>query len=237
MVYTTTELITRAYYLSSVVGRDFETVTGEQLNDGLNMLNALLDIKTANSRLIPYFTTYNFTAVVNLENYFIPNLILAETLTFDIGTVRYSMELKSRREYFGTPRANNVDSLPYIYYCERTLNGTTLYMYYLPNQAYPFVLHGKFSLADVSLGQDLSLTLDQYYIEYLRYALAEYICQEYNITYQPQSQQRLKELEAIIFDISPIDFTTSKLSMLQQGPSLNYAQANIGRGWTVGGST
>lgn len=237
MVYTTTELITRAYYLSSVVGRDFETVTGAQLNDGLNMLNALLDIKTANQRLIPYFTQYSFDAVVGQEEYFIPNLILAETLTFTISTVRYSMTLKSRREYFGTPRANNVMSLPYQYFCERTLNGTNLYMYYLPNQAYPFLLDGKFALADVTLGQDLALTLDMYYIEYLRYALAEYICQEYNITYQPQSQQRLKELESIIFDISPIDFTTSKLSMLQQGVSLNYAQVNIGRGWTIGSAS
>jgi hypothetical protein len=231
MAYTVTELITRAWYLSGIVSRDIETVDGDQLNDGLQMLNSLLSFKTANQRLIPYYKEYNFTAVIGQQKYFIPDLILCETLTFQLDTQRFSMLLTSRQRYFATCRANNINSLPYIYHLERTFGGSDLYMYYFPDQTYSFVLWGKFSLSDVVLNQDLSLTLDQFYIEYLRYALAEYMCQEYNIQYQPQNQSKLNEFERMIFDISPIDFTNRKISMFQKGSSLNYADYNIGKGY------
>jgi hypothetical protein len=236
MAYTTTELITRAFYLSGVVAEELETVDGAQMNQGLNLFNALLAIKTANQRLIPYYSDYVFTAVIGQESYLIPNLILAETLTFTIGTVRYAMTLKTRSEYFATPRANDVQSLPYQYHIERNFGGSKLWMYYLPNEAYEFNLHGKFSLLPVSLGQDLSLTFDAFYIEYFRYALTEYICAEYNITMQPQDATKLNEYESIIFDISPIDFTIKKVSALHKSVSHAdiYAQANIGQGWWPG---
>lgn len=233
MAYTTTQLVTRSWYLSGVVARDFETVTGDQLNDGLDMLNAFIAIKTADQRLIPYYTEYSFSAVVGQEKYFIPDLILAETLAFDLNQVRYPMLLVQRHEYFGSSRANNVLSLPYQYYIERAFEGSNLYMYFFPDQTYQFKIHGKFSLANVTLGQDLSLTLDQYYLEYLRYGLAQYMCQEYNIVFQQQNNEYLMQLEKILFDISPIDFTVQKKSMLQrqQGPDI-YGQVNIGKGWT-----
>lgn len=233
MAYTTTELITRAWYLSGIVARDLQTVTGDQLNDGVQMLNALLDLKTANQRMIPYYKEYDFTAVIGQEKYAIPDLILVETLTFTINSVRYAMEEKSRSVYFGTPRANDIQSLPYIFHVERAKGGSNLYMYFLPQEAYAFKMVAKFSLADVALGQDLSLTLDGFYLEYLRYALAEYMCQEYNLIFQPQNIMRLREIETVIFDISPLDLTTKKKSILTrtQGGDI-YAQANIGHGWT-----
>jgi hypothetical protein len=234
MVYTVTELITRSWYLSGIVSKEEETVSGDQLHDGLNMLNALLSIKTMMQRLIPYYTTYLFTAVIGQEEYFIDDLISAETLTFNIQTVRYTMIRKSRTEYFQTPRANNVISIPFQYHFEREKGGSRLWMYFLPNETYEFTLHGKFSLSDVSLNQDLSLILDQFYIEYLRYALAEYMCQEYNITFQPQSALRLAEFEAQLVDISPIDLTMQKMSCLQGVTSLNYGDINIGKGWRPG---
>lgn len=233
MAYTTTELITSSWYLSSIVARDLETVTGEQLNDGLRMLNAVLAVKTADQRLIPYYTQYDFNAVIGQEKYFIPNLIMAETLAFTLSSVRYPMLLVQRYEYFATSRANNVESLPYQYYIERCYGGSNLYMYFLPADTYEFSIHGKFSILPVSLNQDLSLSFDEYYLEYLRYVLAQYMCQEYNITFQPDNVKYLKQLEKQIFDISPIDFTVQKKSMFQtqQGPDI-YGQVNIGHGWT-----
>lgn len=231
MPYTTTELITRSYNLSSVVSRDLETVTGDQLNEGLDLLNELLSIKSANQRLIPYFGTYEFTAVIGHEEYFIPNLILAESLTFSLDNVRYSMLIKSRREYFSTPRANNTQSLPYQWHYEREFGGAKLWMYFLPDREYPFELWGKFSLQDVSLNQDLSLTISKFYLAYLRYALAEYICQEYNINFPEDNQRELDSIEQKLIDISPIDLTTFKMSSLQKTGSLNYGDINISKGY------
>lgn len=239
MPYTTRQLITRAFYLSGKVSQDFETVSGDDIEEGLELLNELLNIKTANQRLIPYFKEYDFNAVIGQEQYFIPNLVSIETLTFTIGSVRYAMTQKTRFEYFATPRANNVESLPYQFHIERAFDqntatdGCNLYMYYLPQQDYPFTMFGKFSLADVTLDQDLSLNTPPFYLAYLRYALAEYICHEYTITFSPESQKKLSEIESIIFDISPIDFTQHKISTLHKETSHAdiYVQANIAQGW------
>lgn len=233
MVYTVRELITRSYFLSGVVGKEFQLPTGEQITDGLQMLNALLSIKTANQRMIPYYNEYQFTSVVGQEKYFIPNLILAETFTFNIGALRYQTINQNRKQYFGTPRVDNIESLPFTWHVEREKGGSSLYIYFLPNQDYPCIIWGKFSLADVTLDQDLSLSLDQFYIEYLRYALAEYICQENNVSFTPQSEKKLNELEQNVFDISPLDLTMTKISSLQRQNGMNWAQVNIGGAWTI----
>jgi len=54
MVYTARKLITKAYYLSQVISRSLQTVTAEQVTDGLELLNALIDFKRSDLRLIPY---------------------------------------------------------------------------------------------------------------------------------------------------------------------------------------
>ena len=45
MPYLAQTLITRSWYLSGIVARGAQTVTGDQITDGLMMLNALLDFK------------------------------------------------------------------------------------------------------------------------------------------------------------------------------------------------
>lgn len=231
MPYTVTKLITNSYFLSGILARSLQTVTGDQLEDGLDLLNAWIAIKSANLRLIPYFTQFDFFAVQGQEKYFIPNLISVETFTFFIGPVRYSMLPQKRVTYFGSGRIENIESLPFSWHIERTLNGSNLFIYFLPNINYPLQILGKFQLAQVSLNQDLLLTLDRYYIEYLRYGLAEQICAEYNIPLQPEAYQRLQELEKIITDISPPDLQMQKMSSLDKHVSYNYADANLGHGW------
>ncbi len=229
--YTVTKLITNSYYLSGVLARNLQTITGDQLEDGLDLLNGWLDIKTANVRLIPYFSQFDFTAVIGQEKYFIPNLVSVETFVFYIGPVRYSTLPQKRITYTGSGRIENIDSLPFAWHLERTLNGSNIYIYFLPNVNYPLRIWGKFALADVSLNQNLLLTVDRYYIEYLRYGLTEQICAEFNIPMQPQAYQRLKEIEKIITDISPPDLQMQKMSSLQEHTAYNYADVNIGRGW------
>lgn len=231
MAYTATKLITKAYYLSGIVARDLQSVSGSQISDGLDLLNMVLDIKSANYRLIPYYKSIDITAAVGQEKYFIEKLVEAECLVFYINSVRYAMKSTSRTQFFATPRAENIESLPYSWHIERTLGGANLYIYFLPNQSYPMTLWGKFGFDEVNLSTDLTSLFDRFYIEYLRYALAEYICAEYNIVLQPQSSARLRELEQQLIDISPTDFTMQKQSSFVKGIDFNYGVANLGTGW------
>jgi hypothetical protein len=233
MAYTVTKLITESYYLSGRLAQGLQTISGQQLAKGLLLLNSVLAVKSVNERLIPYFTKYQFDAVVNQEVYFIPNLIFCETLTFNYQNVRYSMTPMSRRVYQGSDRVNNIASLMFDYNVERCIGGANLSMYFLPDSDYPCTIWGKFSLSAVALNQNLEDSLDTFYIEFLRYALAEYICQDNNIAFQPQNKEKLEEYEQAFMDISTPDLSLVKISGLGGRIPSRWGQANLGRGWTV----
>lgn len=235
MAYTALKLITKSWYLSQIVARRLQTVNGDQIADGLDLLNALLDIKLASEqRLIPYYTQYNANFVANQEMYFIPGLAIADTLTFNLDNIRYSMLPQSRKRYFGTARANNITSLPYNYRFERCKGGTNLFVYFKPQANYSFEIWGKFGLTDVTLTTDLSAVYDLFFIEYLRYALSDYMCSEYGRPFLPRSAQILASYKKELANVSPPDLSISKASNLTRTTGLNWADINIGHQWRPG---
>lgn len=232
MAYLASELITRAWNLSGIVARRLQSVSGDQATDGLFLLNALLNWKSIDITLIPYWTYYEFPAIVGQEQYFIPNLYAVESLTFNVNVVRYSTQFVSRTNYFGSSRVDNIQSLPFTWYFNRGLGGGTIYLYYKPQDTYPIKIMGKFGLQNVTLETDMSITYDPSYLEYLRYGLAQYMCSEYGIIFNPESMKILKAIERQLMYVSPPDLSMRKSSMLTDTPGLNWAQINLGRGWT-----
>lgn len=233
MTYPVTELINRAYYLSQVVSRELQTVSSPQFTDGLYLLNALLDVKSSDLYLIPYFTRGNFSTIVGEGLYFIPNLIMLETLTFNIGSVQFPMQRISREDYFGSGKIDNVNALPFSYHTERTLGGMNIYLYFKPGQILLMKYTGKLSLTDVTATTDLSQYYDLYYIEYLRYALAEYICSEWAVNMPAQAARKHQEIRNKLMAISPPDLKINKASTLQQGAyGVSWAQLNLSPGWS-----
>lgn len=235
MAYTVTKLITNAYYLSGIVSRDFETVSGPQLQDGLDSLNDVLSDTTADQGMIPYYKKHDFTAVVGQEEYFIENLIEIDTLVFFINQVRYSMIDNGRRIYFGAPRAQNVQSLPFNYHVEREFGGARIFLYFKPQATYPMQLWGLFRLPEMAFNDDISLTTDRFYIDYLKYKLTERLCDNYSYIVPPGVTKRLMEIESAINKrMGEMDLTQQVMSTLTGDQnSLNYAQANLGRGFTI----
>jgi len=94
---------------------------------------------------------------------------------------------------------------------------------------------GLFRLDEVALNQDLSLTLDRFYINYLKFALAERLCIEFNFVIPTGVDMQLKKYEAMIQSRSAqLDLTMQKMSTLTNGSTLNYGTVNLGFGWTTG---
>lgn len=259
MAYTVTQIISDAFNCSGVVGKEFEQVSGEQFTEGLIFLNSLLSKKTADKSGIPYYLQYNANFVIGQEQYYIPGLIEIDTMCFFIDAppspiiinpvpappipgpvgagnqVRYAMMKKDRRSYWATPRANQIQSLPFQYYMERQFGGASVYVYFLPNAQYEFQIWGLFSLNNVTQQQDLALTLDQFYIDYLKFELAERICAEYDYNFPEGAAKQLAEYQAIIDKREQrLDLTQQQISALSQTTDgVNYAYANLGTGWTV----
>lgn len=230
-VYTARQLITRAYYLSQIVSRSLQTVDGEQITDGLFLLNALLDIKGSDLHLIPYFQPYVFNTVQGQEEYFVPNLLYVDSMVFNIGVVRYSMVDLTRKEYFSTPRVDNIQSLPFSYRVERCLNGANVFMYFVPADIYVTTIWGKFGLTDVTLDTDLSLTYDGFYLEYLRYAVAEYICSDYGSTFPDESKAKYDEIRKKLMMTSPADLSIQKRTYFNKGPFFDWQSVNLTKGF------
>ena len=115
MAYTVAQLVNTSYYLAGIVSRQFESVEGQQLQEGVDVLNDILADMTVDDGMIPYMTNSTFTGVVGQEAYPITDLISVDTLVFYLDNVRYEMIPLSRDKYFGTGRVENINSLPYNY--------------------------------------------------------------------------------------------------------------------------
>ena len=225
------ELISNSYYLSRIVGRDFETVSASQSKDGLSILNDILSEKNISSAAISYNETQNFNAIQGQEKYFIANLVSVETLTFQDSNVRYRMNEVSRDRYFGLARVNDIQSLPQQFFVERTLGGANIYMYYLPDKEYEFELTGKLALQEVALFDDLSLSYDRFYLSYIKYNLAERLCDFNGNTVPIGVQKRLADLNREIDNFSGIDLSVNVVNPFGS-TSMDPVQIQLSRGWT-----
>lgn len=246
MPYTAQELITRSWFLSGIVARNLQVPTGDQIYDGLQMLNDLLNFKQIEIDLIPYWTYIELPLVAGQEFYFLPYVAAIESATFNIDVVRYPMDYVSRRNYYGTSRVDNISTLPFSWNYNRSLGGGNMALYFLPESNYPLKMMVKIFLVDVTLQMDLTNLseivpytfinssnqgLDTSYIEYLRYALAQYMCSEYGVLFNPESEKILTSYKRKLMYMSPPDLSTQKTSILTQGTGLNWGDINIGKGW------
>lgn len=258
MAVTAQTLITRSWYLSGIVARNLQVPTGDQISNGLNLLNSLLDFKQIETDLIPYWQYITFNAVAGQEYYYLPYVGDIESSTFNIDVVRYPMEPVSRTNYFGSSRVDNISTLPFSWNFDRSLGGGNFAMYFLPADAYPIKMKVKLFLVDVSLNTDLTNISETFtnpnnipnytqytfinsanqgydtaYIEYLRYALAQLMCSEYGVLFNPESQKILDAYKRKLMYISPPDLSTKKLSILyaDNNPGFNWGDVNLGRGW------
>lgn len=232
MAETTTQLITGAYYASGIVGREFETVGGEEVNNALEWLNELIGKKVVANDAIPYESQTTFTGVVGQEDYTVSDLIHIDTLTFVKDSIRYGMTYVPRNQYRGSTRVQTIDSLPYQYYYEREFGGATVSVYFPPDQAYVFTVTGIFRLSEVTLNQDLSLTLDRFYRVFLRYELAQKICTEYSMFVPGNVEREVEEYRSLIKGQSrPFDLAIRKRSTLQKQKRSNWAFVNLSNGF------
>lgn len=232
MSYTAIQLITNAYAASGIVSRDFQTVSATQITDGLDTLNEILTEKTIDLSMRPYYQVYNFNAVIGQEEYFIDGLIEIETLVFFINGVRFSMTKAKRKQYFGTPRADNVESLPGQWHIEREVGGARLFLYFKPSQPFDMQLWGQFGLDEAAINTNLATVYDKYYISYLKYQLADRLCINFNYETPMGVAKQLAKYELMIDKrTSPLDLSMKKISTMSHRDSLNYGIVNLSGGW------
>ncbi len=258
MPYTAQDLITRSWFLSGIVARNLQVPTGDQIFDGLQMLNDLLNFKQIEIDLIPYWQYITFNCVPSQEFYFLPYVAAVELSTFNLGVVRYPMESTTRTGYFGSARVDNITTLPFSWNYDRGVGGGTFGMYFIPDQPYPIKMQVKIFLVDVTLQTDLTNITETFsnpnnipgfttysfinnsnqgydtsYIEMLRYALARFMCSEYGILFNPESEKIYQSYVRKLMYESPPDLSSKKVSILasDSNPGFSWGDVNLGKGY------
>jgi hypothetical protein len=248
MGMTAQQLIEKAYFLSGIISRNLQVPTGDQIEQGLYILNALLDFKQIETDLIPYWQYIELPCTPNQADYFLPYVAAVESATFNLSVVRYPMKSNSRTSFYGSARVDNVSALPFSYNFNRGVGGGTLSIYFLPLSDYPLKMMVKLFLVNVTLDTDLTdisrlvpyrfldnsnQGFDTSYVEYLRYALADKLCEEYGVQLNPQAAQTLLSYERKLMYQSPPDLTMQKSCALNASgtPTLNWAFVNLANGW------
>lgn len=225
----TDDLITQAYYLANVRSADFEDVTGADLTKGLMYLNKVLGDVSASTRYIPYYSQTNFPSVIAQEKYFVPGLVETSTVTFTLGTIRYSMWKLERNRYFGTFRALDLTGFPFQYLAERTVDGTDIFFYFKPSEIYDVQVTGKFSLQNLEADTVLDGVLDTYYQWFLIYKLAETLCHFFNQPFALEKKAELDRMERNLPGASNVDLTSQKTLTVSPNPSVaNWAYITFG---------
>lgn len=229
------ELVSNAYRLSGIVAQGFENISNDEPSIGLSLLNDILAEYSISGSMITYYTFNNFPAVIGQEIYNISNLVEIETMTFNINDVRYNMIRDNRRRYFGQSRVDDLLSLPFHYYAERQLGGMRIYLYFLPSQAYLMKIEGKYALTNVTLQTQLTGILEDYYVLYLKYALAQRIADYYCWQFPEQNKATLESLYNQINNFGGVDLNLNINPLFTKQNLGIYGQANLGKGWTVSG--
>lgn len=224
-----TELITEGWYTSGIVSRQFETVSDAETTDGLKLLNKIMNRSAIDPQLQSYQSYTEVSCVPGQETYDVPGLIDLREMTFNDGDVRFSMIEDTAHEYFGLGRVDNIQSLPFHYYAERTLGGTLIYLYFIPDKAYTLKILGKYALTPFVISDNLD-DYDAWFIDYLTYLLAREICLWRKVTPPPAVISQISRYKKLIKDVSPADLTIRK-SWLFRNNDINWAQYNLGRGW------
>lgn len=226
------ELISNSFYLSGIVARGLQTVTGEQTSDGLTILNDILAEMNTTSNFILYYSHTTFNTVAGQSEYVIDDLVDLTQLTFNINDVRFEMERDTQYTFFGQGRVDNLRSLPFHYYAERHTDGTKIYLYFVPDAVYQMNITGKYGLNDVTLTQDLTDVFDRFYLSYLKHLLAKRLCDFYGEQLNESVLGTLQALESKIDRMVGVDLSIRRKSMFDKH-GFNYAQANFKNGWDV----
>jgi len=245
MPYLTSQLVVRAFQSAGLYSPDIGNYpTTNQLNDGLFLLNEGLSENNLLGEMQKYTRLIEVPGIIGQEIYFIPNMLDIQTFTFNLTNVRYSVQQRTRSEYFSVSRVDQVNGLPYIYHIERAyendedtgaiISGSNVYVYFPPSQQITFNIHGLFEQALVQLNTDLSEFMQASDLKYWRLKLASFICAFYEKEMPMKAAEQLDIIEEKIrtFNSPDLSSPAQTVNLFGRAQSINYGQVNIGRGWT-----
>lgn len=246
MAYPIRQLIIEAYYLSGLVSRETETVSGEELEEGRHYLNIILSNNTINGERIIYSQSTKGTLNISSNTIYVPKLFCVQTITLYNGNIRYPLTRLDRDQFYGTSSIHALESIPVYYHEELSIlpldltenqptEGMRINVYPCANTNYEYVIHGKFGFDEIkpeNLSDDALKLWAYYYINYLTLSLAKRLNATTDIAFPVATQELLKSVEQELCSKNTKDYSMKIMNPFGFNESSScFPLVNLGTGY------
>lgn len=228
LVRKTNDIILHALYLIGELGVE-ETPDAFMMEQGIELINEVLDNYNQDNILIPYQTTHTFDFVASQSTYSVSDIISSPTvnanrildLVFANYTVEsqvtYPLNIVSKAEFYEITRLTTLDTRPGIIFLDKQADRSNLVVYPNPDQGYECKVILKSMLDFLSLGEDISGLPPNYY-GLLKYSLARKFQLVYpSAQWSPVAEQMYQELYENAKNSNETDLTIRPSDLLTSG--------------------
>jgi len=177
---TPNDIIDRAYRIIGVRSKD-QALSGDDVGQGLYILNQMLDHYSADSQLIAYYDVIEFPLVVGQESYTISDQLVADVTNKRLvylkyvnlidNQYRYPVRVENDTMFYRFTRDETVTRRPSIVFLQQEIGQSRITFIEAPDKTYTCVVKGKFILAHLELSTIITQVPIAYH-RYLEYALA-----------------------------------------------------------------
>ena len=222
---TATQMLNRSMRLAGWLGQA-ETITSEELTNGLAAMNAMLDSWGIERNAIYEVQNEQFTWTANAQSQTVgsggdfnttkPNKI-ADNCSFTVGSNDYPVSLIDVDAWAAIPDKGTTSNYAWWIYPEYGASLVTLYAYPTPNTSVTFNLRSWKALQSFSTGPTV-LALPKGYERAIVYNLAvEWACPEYGMPVRPDVMMVARSsLRAIKNLNSPSPVMTSEAALMSR---------------------
>lgn len=207
VIYTVRQLVSESYYLTNIVARDNEVVSGTQSALGLLLLNTIIDFSRTDKQIIPFWENKSYSTATGVSKYYIKNLSSIENITYLNGSEIIPLRMLNSSEYYDSTLSTNNTGDTGAYYAERLSGGTNIILVNTPASDSTMYIHGKFACIELEFTSNLLDYFELGYIEYLTYKLADSICIRNNIETPVNILKSISDYRAIISSSSVANLT------------------------------
>lgn len=225
-------LIQQAYRFAQRIPAEGDAPDSTLINIGIQLLNLILDEININGRELVLTGTNTTTFVPGEDVITFDNYVDIYEIYYLIGNVRFQVYKRSLNGFFKDALTTGVNALPWMSWANRTETGINLQFYFPPNQNYTVTVIGIKYLNSVSVGSDIT-GKDSFYIPYLTWRLAQDIRAYNQMAPLPMIDKKVKQISQRFDAIKTFDTSVRNNPLGTDDSSLDIAEVNIMRGWTV----
>lgn len=177
---TPNDIIDRAYRIIGIRSKD-RALSGDDTDQGLYILNQMLDNYSADSELIAYYDEIQFPLVIGQESYTISDQLVADVtnkrlvylkyVNLIYQQYRYPVWVESDAAYYRFTHDETVTRRPGRVFLQQEIGQSKITFFEKPDQTYTCLIKGKFILEHLELSTIITQVPIAYH-RYLEYALA-----------------------------------------------------------------